>query len=301
MRLKIIALFSFIVLAVGLAGWALSVSAATSLTQADPNDAPRALGAAVAQLEVEGLVTERWLSLRAADPAMREPFLAGTPNAKSEAATAFANKINDASANAPELVGVRPSLVALVDANGIVLGRNGSTLMRGQDLAKAYPTLKTAIDTGTTSSDVWVNRERNEQLLASYAPVRGEDGKVLGAVVFGTSLNDERLTAASDKTSGQAILLAVKGDKGLDIVAKSANAEGAVVDALGKPPASDAALQVLATGKSLDISGMPSGAAGIARMLDGYGDGKRAVVVAVVKPPQKSLASALLFPAIGAV
>ena len=59
MRLRIIALFSFIVLAVGAAAWALSISAATAMTQADPNEAPRAAGGAVAQLEVEGLATER--------------------------------------------------------------------------------------------------------------------------------------------------------------------------------------------------------------------------------------------------
>ncbi len=301
MRLRIIALFSFIVLAVGAAAWALSISAATAMTQADPNEAPRAAGGAVAQLEVEGLATERWLSLKAADPSMREAFLAGTPAARGDSATAVANKISDAAGNASELMGIRPSLVVLVDAAGTVLGRNGSSLMRGQDLAKAYPSLKAALDTGTTSSDVWVDRERNEQLLASYAPVRGEDGKVLGAVIFGSSLNDERLTSASDKTSGHALLFAVKGAKGLDVVAKSANADGPIAEAMGKAPASDAALQVLATGKSLDISGFPSGTTSIGRVLDGYGDGKRAVVVAVVQPAQRGLAMTLLYPALGAV
>ena len=101
---------------------------------------------------------------------MREAFLAGTPAARGDSATAVANKISDAAGNASELMGIRPSLVVLVDAAGTVLGRNGSSLMRGQDLAKAYPSLKAALDTGTTSSDVWVDRERNEQLLASYAP-----------------------------------------------------------------------------------------------------------------------------------
>jgi hypothetical protein len=58
---------------------------------------------------------------------------------------------------------------------------------------------------------VWVSRARNEQLLASYAPIRGADGQVIGGLAIGTSLNDERLTNASDRTSGR-ILIAAHAD-----------------------------------------------------------------------------------------
>ncbi len=301
MRLKIIALFSLIVLVVGALGFVLSRAAVQPFAQTDPSEANRALGAAVAQLQVEGLGAERWLAGRAADPSLREAYLAGTEKAKGDTAQSACNQVSEAAAKAPELQGIRPALVLLVDANGVVLARDGSSLMRGDKLGDAYPALKAAIKNGTSMSDVWVNKDRNEQLLASYAPIRGEDGKILGAIVFGSNLNDERLTAASDKTSGRTLLFAVKVDKALKTVAKSANADEVLMAAIGKGPAADTAMQALETGKPRDLAGLPDGHIGIARTLDGYGDGKQAVVIAVVKPPAKSIGGALLWPALGSI
>lgn len=300
MRLKIIALFSLIVLVVGGLSYFLSRAAMQPLTQVDPSAAQRAVGAAVAQLEVEGLAAERWLAGRAADPALREPFEAGTEKAKSETATSACNKVSEAAASAPELQGIRPALVLLVDDKGKVLGRDGSSMMRGDDLGAAYPSLKAALQGGTSMSDVWVNKARNEQMLASFAPIRGADGKILGALVFGSSLNDERLTAASDKTSGFPLAFAVKSDKALQVVAKSSTVEEPVSEALSKG-AAETALQALETGKPRDLSGLPEGYSGIARSLEGYGDGKRAVVIAIARPSAKSVGAALIWPAAGAI
>jgi hypothetical protein len=300
MRLKIIALFSLIVLVVGGLSYFLSRAAMHPLTQTDPASAQRAVGAAVAQLEVEGLSAERWLAGRAPDPALREPFAAGTEKARSETATSACNKVSEAAASAQELQGIRPALVLLVDDKGKVLGRDGSSMMRGDDLAAAYPSLKAALEGGTSLSDVWVNKARNEQLLASFAPIRGADGKILGALVFGSSLNDERLNAASDKTSGFPLAFAVKNDKSLQVVAKSSSVDDLVGDALVKG-AAETALQALETGKPRDLSGLPEGYGGIARALEGYGDGKRAVVVAITKPAANSVAMALIWPAAGAI
>ena len=36
-------------------------------------------------------------------------------------------------------------LIVIVDKDGIVLGRNGSNLMRGEDLGAVYPSLKAAL------------------------------------------------------------------------------------------------------------------------------------------------------------
>jgi len=269
----------------------LSRAAVKPLLMPDPAAAQRAVGAAVAQLEVEGLGAERWLDGRAADPALREPFEAGTEKAKSETATSACNKVSEAAASAPELQGIRPALVLLVDDKGKVLGRDGSSMMRGDDLAAAYPSLKTALEGGTSMSDVWVNKARNEQMLASFAPIRGGDGKILGAIVFGSSLNDERLTSASDKTSGYPLAFAIKADKALHVVAKSSSMDEALSTALATGTAAETALQALETGKPRDLSGLPEGTSGIARALEGYGDGKRAVVVAVACGP-KARASA---------
>jgi len=300
MRLKLIALFSLIVLVVGGLSYALSRVAVRPLTEADQAESRRALGAAVAQIQVEGLATERWLAAKAAEPAAREPFGVTTPEARGEAATAMADKISEAATTAPELLGVRPSQILLVDEKGVVLGRNRSKQGRNEDLGAAYTSLKASLTTGTQMSDVWVSQARDEQLLASYAPIRGADGKILGALVFASSLNDERLSAASDKTSGHALAVAVKGEQGLTIVAKSAMASG-LAESLGKSPAADQALQTLSSGKTLELSGLPEGHNGIARVLDGYGDGRRAVVIAVVTPSATNVGIALLWPVAVAV
>src|SRR5262249_47497160 len=155
-----------------------------------------------AKLQLDGLVLERWLAAQANDPHLRDPFNLGTPNARAEAATSLCNHLRDAAAAIPDLGGISPGLVVLVDKNGIVLARNGSVLMRGDDLGSLYPSLKAALAKGTTGSDIWVNRNRNEQLLASYSAIRGTDGQVIGGVAVGTPFNDERLTDASERTSG---------------------------------------------------------------------------------------------------
>ena len=300
MRLKIVAIFSLVVLAVAGLAFALSRAAVTAMVAPDAAAAPRTLEAASAQLQVEGLSTERWLSGRVADPAAREPFAAGTANARSEAATSVADKINEAAASAPELFGVRASLVLLVDAQGVVLGRNGSKQLRGDNLAVAYPSLKTALEGGVASTDIWVNRERNEQLFASFAPVRAADGKIVGAVVFASSITDERLTSASEKTSGNPIAIAVKSGNALELVAKSNGFSGELASAVAQNQAAEAGMQALSAAKAIDLPGLPAGHVGLARALGGYGDGKRAVLIAISAPPAKSVGSALLWPALGA-
>lgn len=298
MRLKLIALFSLIVVVVGGLAYALSRVAVRPLTQSDPAETPRAVGAAVAQLEVEGLAAERWLAAKAAEASVREPFAVTTPEARGEAATGVADKISEAAATAPELLGVRPSQILVVDEKGVVLGRNRSKQGRNVDLGAAYASLKDSLAAGTPMSDVWVSQARDEQLLASYAPIRGADGKVLGALVFASALNDERVTAASDKTSGHALIVAVKGEKGLLVVAKSTGAD-ALAAAIEKSP--DQVLQTLSSGKTLEVSGLPPNHSALARVLEGYGDGKRAVVIAVVRPPDVNVGISLLWPAAVAV
>jgi hypothetical protein len=299
MRLKIIALFSSIVIMVG--GLAYGLSRATLAgVGADPSAAPRALSAAVAQLQVEGFATERWIAARAGEPSMREPFTAGTPDARADQATAVANRIADASASAHELLGIRPSFVALVDASGKVLGRDRSTLMRGDDLAKAYPALRASLDSAIPGTDVWVSRDRNESLLASFAPIRGEDGKVVGALVFASLLNDERLGTASERTSGQALVVVVGGDKGIDVVARSPQVDEAISAALAQGAAAEGAKRALGSRERVDLEGFPPGYVARARSLEGYGDGKRAAVIAVAKPSALEPGRALLWPTIGA-
>ncbi|MEJ7727854.1 MAG: hypothetical protein WKG00_01430 [Polyangiaceae bacterium] len=237
MRGKIIAVFAVIVLIVG--GLSYALTRATLGDLATPGDAPRALAAGILQLKVDGLVLERWLAEQVGSPRVREPFQAGTANARAEAATAAANVIRDAAAAAPELAGISPALVVLVDKAGVVVGRNGSALMRGDNLAAAYPALKGALDKGVTGSDVWVSSKRNEQLLASYAAIRGADGAVIGGLAVGTPLNGERLSNTSDRTSGHILVVAVRDGDKLDIVGRSADASPELLAKLAESPAKD--------------------------------------------------------------
>jgi hypothetical protein len=294
MRGKFIAVFALVVLIVG--GLSYAWTRATLGYLSMPGEAPRALAAAEAQLRLDGLVLERWLAAQASDPRVREAFNAGTPNARAEGATDVATKLREASAANPDLAGISLALVVLVDKNGLVIGRNGSALMRGDDLGAAYPSLKAALTKGVTGSDVWVSRARNEQLLASYAPIREASGEVIGGIAAGTAINDERLTNASDRTSGKILIAAIKGANGLDVVAKSRDATPELVAAV---TGSKSAAEALAKGLAVDVGGLPRDHTGSARALEGYGDGHRLLVVSISRP-QTGVLSSLLWPAIGA-
>ena len=69
MRLKLIAVFSVVVLLVGGLSYILARAAIGNV--ADPAVATRALTAAAAQIRVEGLATERWLAARSLDSKVR--------------------------------------------------------------------------------------------------------------------------------------------------------------------------------------------------------------------------------------
>lgn len=297
MRGKIIAVFALVVLIVGGLSYALMRVALADLS--GPNEAPRALAGAMAQLQVDALVLERWLDARAVDPKLRDPFNAGTAPARGEAATSVANGLREAAASAPELEKLPPSLVVLVDARGVVLGRNGSALMRGDDLGAVYPALKQALEKGLTGSDVWVSRARNEQLVASFAPIRGPDNHVVGAIAVGTALNDERLTNASERTSGRPLVVAVQDGQGLDVVAKSRDTPPAVVSALTASPAKEEAIQALSSSRTVDLGGIPAQYTAAAHALVGYGDGRRAVLISVARLEAPGKLDALVWPVLG--
>ena len=75
------------------------------------------------------------------------------------------------------------------------------------NVAAAYPSLAESLKSGHTASALWINHKRQEQMLTSYAPLHSDNGAVIGALVVGTPLNDERLTRTSDLTSGHVLML----------------------------------------------------------------------------------------------
>jgi hypothetical protein len=167
----------------------------------------RALRSASAQLALDALVFERWLGKEADSEAVRAVFLAGTAEARQEAATREANRLRDAAVARAEFARMTPSLLLFVDAAGTALGRNGTEAMRGDEVSRVYPALARVLARGETESDVWNNGKRQERMLTTYAPVKARDGKVLGALVLGTPLSDERMMLTSEQSSGESLAL----------------------------------------------------------------------------------------------
>jgi hypothetical protein len=274
MRIKIIAVNALIVAVVGLLSFWLvraQLSSATGNKDQLSADARRDAQGAAARLQLDGLRAERWLTTRAAEPATQEPLTKGTANARGEAATKRADELTSQMKGSPLFEGNVPTYVALVDAAGRIVGRNGSALARGDDLATAYPGLRQTLTTGQSGSDVWVDKDR---YLATYVAVHDEKGQIIGALVVGRPLADT-LARVSEETTGRPLVLMVSQKDQLDPVAHS---QTSPLD------------ESITKGAREGIRGaLLSGHAGVvkdgeflvaAAPLEALGDGHRAVLVA---------------------
>jgi hypothetical protein len=184
--------------------------------------------------------------------------------------------------------------VLFVDTQGVAVGRNGSAQMRGEQLGKDYPALVDAIKNGSTGSAIWINKQRQEQMLASFAPLRSEAGAVVGALVLGTPLSDERLSRTSELTSGQTLMMALVNDKNVSVIADSAATAEEIAGA------TDATV-VTAARQAVSSGSVASADAAIGDRLfgvvpvDGYGK-TDAVIVAAIPSSLVGSVSGLLWP-----
>jgi len=299
MRGKIFGVFAVVVLVVVGLSYALTRALLADLPAPGQGDASRSVTAVTTQLRLDGLVLERWLAERAGDPKLKEAFNAGTAPARAEAAMNAANAVHDAASASPELAAVSPALVVVVDQNGVVLSRNRSATMRGDDLGAAYPGLKAALQKGLTGSDTWINPARNEQLLASYAPVRGEGGAIVGGLVIGTAFNDGRLTAASERMNGGIVVAVARKGEGLEIIAKTGNAPAEALPQLTAGAAKDSILKALTSGQAVDVGGLSKDLNAASRPLEGYGDGRTAALIGLSRVQAPAVLKSLLWPNIG--
>jgi hypothetical protein len=218
----------------------------------------------------------------------------GTPEARSEAATAEANRLRDAAVSEPMFAKMAPSLVLFVDSQGVAVGRNGSALMRGEQVATSYPLLSESLKSGHTASGLWINKQRQEQMLASFAPVRADNGSVVGAIVVGTPLSDERLTRTSDLTSGQTLIFALVNDKGIDAIADSA-ASAEDLTSVTDPSVVAAAKQAMSGGSIASADAALADRLFGAAPIDGYGK-TEAVLVTAISSSLVGNVSSLLWP-----
>src|SRR5581483_11798777 len=188
MRIKIIAVNALIVVLVGLLSFWVTRSAAIGAANNPAvlrEDAKHDVEGASSRLQLDGLKVERWLAAKAAEPTTLETLVTVLNQADQSqvcrSATTACDQILAAAKSAPAFGGVVPSLVILVDQSGKIKGRSGSDQERGQDLGAIYPTFKASFAKGASGSDVWTAKNRQDQYLASYAPIRTDKG-VIGAL-----------------------------------------------------------------------------------------------------------------------
>lgn len=298
MRWKIILVNGGIVLVLSLLTFFLlrsSLETVVANQSEQRRELARALQSADARLSLDALRMEQWLARQAQGATVRSVFEGGTATARSEAATAEANRLRDRAIADAEFAKMAPSLVLFVDREGLGLGRNGSELMRGDKVGEAYPSLRSAIEQGHSASDIWISPARQEQMLVAYAPVLAGD-QVVGAVVLGTPLNDERLKRTSELTSGRPLGLVV--GEGGSLVAVGGGTRTGFQDAAVR-----AAAEAARTGSLSYARGdLVSGEIYAAIRLSGY-ETAEAVLVGSIPASRVASIESLLWPvfAIGAL
>ena len=301
MRNKIIVVNAIIIAIVGVLAFVMTrtgiISAASNTNTLMEETKHDALGAG-ARLQLDGLKVERWLTVRASEPASADPLNKADKLAAGRGATQVCDGIVASAKTSPDFEGRVPSLVLLTDANGITLGRNGSELRRGEDLGATYPVFKAAIQKGQAGSDVWSNKV--DSVLASYVPIRNEKGQVVGALVVGIQLGDE-LGRVADATTGRPLVLAATDKEGVQVLARSTADTSALDAAVTKGTKDKGAMETVRT--VLDKGHVDASQAGDtivgAAPLESLGDGKSKVIVAsepaLLIPDAASLAMPILY------
>ncbi len=276
MRIKIIAVNALIVVMVGLLSFMLvrsSVAAATSNKDQLTAGAQGDVNGAAGWVQLNGLRAERWLAAISSGPTTVDALTKATASARGDAATRACDELVSRMKNAPLFERNVPTLVALVDTNGRIVGRNNSNLSRGDDIGAMYAGLKSSLTTGQSGSDVWYEHDR---YLASYAAVRDEQGRLIGALVIGRPL-DDTLSRVSEATAGRPLVLVVPKGDGFEVVAHSAQSAPQLDDSVNKT-AKDTLQNALSHGQT-DVVRDGDLLVAVAP-LPGFEDGKRALLVA---------------------
>jgi hypothetical protein len=221
MRIKIIAVNALIVVIVSLLSF-LSVRSALGTATSNKDqlaaEAENDANGAASRFQLDGLGAERWLAAAAIEGGTVDALTKATQEARGEAATKVSDDLVSRTKNTSLFDRNVPTLMAIVDASGKIVGRNNSGLSRGDDLAGSHEGLKATLATGRSGSDVWYE---HDLYLASYVAVRDDLGKIIGAIVLGRPLNDT-LSRVSEATTGGAIALVVPNATGFDAVGHSA-------------------------------------------------------------------------------
>lgn len=276
MRTKLIAVNSLIVVIVALLSFLLMRSALSTAAGTKDQllaDAENNVNGAASRLELDGLRAERWLAAAAAEPATLDALSKATAAARGDAATTQCDALVSRMKNTSLFERNVPTLVALVDTMGRIVGRNNTNMGRGDDLAGVYGGLKASLSSGQSGSDIWYERDR---YLASYVVVRDEQGKTIGALVIGRPLNDT-LSRVSEATTGRPLVLVAPKGAGFEIVGHSAQQSNELDEGIGSV-ATDMLKNALAHQHTDHVRNADSVLA--ASPLPAFGEGQRALLVA---------------------
>src|SRR5258708_5017788 len=233
MRIKIIAVNALIVVIVSLLSF-LSIRSALGTATSNKDqlaaEAENDANGAASRFQLDGLGAERWLAAEALEPATVDALTKATQEARGDAASKRCDDVVSRTKNTSLFDRNVPTLVALVDLSGKIVGRNNSSMGRGEDLAGTYAGLKATLVSGRAGSDVWYEHDR---YLASYVGVHDEQGKVIGALVLGRPLNDT-LSRVSEATTGGALAVVVPKGDAFEVVAHSASTLPTLDDSVNK-------------------------------------------------------------------
>jgi hypothetical protein len=84
-----------------------------------------------------------------------------------------------------------PDIVVIVDETGKVVARNGArNVMFDQPLVPQLPALLGVLRTGQSVHDAWVEPQEKKLLQTAIAPIRGETGATIGALIVGYDLSN---------------------------------------------------------------------------------------------------------------
>ena len=290
MRNKIIAVNAVIVLIVGLLAFTIvktQLAMATGSTDQLKRSAQQDAVDVAAKLQLDGFRAERWLATKGADPATRAALGKATPDARADAARQLSDQIAN---SAQAALGMKPSIVAVVDSNGKLLGRSGTDSGRGDDIAATYPAFKDALAKTAPGSDVWIDAKRADQFIASYVPVRDDSGRVM-MLVMGVAINDA-LARATAGDAGRGVLLV---NANADILANTQTTDD--VKAAVKAGAGDVK-NAITTGTV--ASGGSDKILYAAMPLDGFGN-KQTAVVAIAPTSLLEGANSVAYSILGAM
>jgi hypothetical protein len=137
LRIKIIAVNALIVALVGLLAFLLVRSSLSSVTGNKDQltlEAQNDVNGAAGRLQLDGLRAERWLAGAATEPATLDALSKATLTARGEAATKRADDLVSRMKNEPLFEKNVPTLVAFVDTQGRIIGRNGTNMSRGDSI-----------------------------------------------------------------------------------------------------------------------------------------------------------------------